>query len=234
MKRVIRWILGELWEKVNFPATYKQIKALGKKHGKRFFWAALTWELIEDGLFPLLSWWAGVPELIPLFLILHFEPISYPAIFWGFRMWDRFRGREPWNPPRGAHSAYWRSVVKVVIYKVAISGWFVSILLSLHISLHVILFYILLMSAFGFVHERVWHDSNYGIREDDSVMMRRNVAKTVTYRIVSTMIMYPLLRAVTGSVQWQALALCQALGFGMYFGFELVWAKSEWGVENEI
>lgn len=231
MIRILRWVLGEIWEKINIPATFREIKALGKKHGARFFWMALIWELIEDGLFPLLSWKFGVPELIPLFLIFHFEPVVYPIFFWCFRMWDRFRGREPWNPPRSAYSNYWRSVVKVVVYKVAIAGWFAAIMVSLHVSPFVILFYVALTSAFGFVHERIWHDSNYGIREDDTVMMRRNLAKATTYRVVSVMIMYPLFRATMGDVPWKALLMCQALGLVIYFGFEIMWAHSAWGVK---
>jgi hypothetical protein len=235
MIRVLRWILREVWEKVNLPAMYRELKALGKKHGRRFFWVALIWELIEDVVFPGLAWLAGVPGLIPLFLVLHFEPIVYPAFFWGFRMWDRFRGREPWEPHRPAHSNYWRSAIKVVTYKVAIAGWFVAIMLQQRLSPYVIAFYIGLTTAFGFVHERIWHDSNYGIDASDRVMMRRNLAKTTTYRIVSVMTMYPLLRVVaTDGMPWRALLLCQALGLAIYFGFEIMWAHSGWGVAATV
>lgn len=77
---MISWLLKEAWEKINIVATWRTIKALGKKYGKRFFWAALIWEIIEDVVFPFISWKMGVPELIPVFLILHFEPIVYPAL----------------------------------------------------------------------------------------------------------------------------------------------------------
>ena len=103
----IVWVFSEIWEKINLPAVWKELKALGKKHGKRFLFVAVVWELIEDGLFPLLSWWFGVPELIPLFLILHFEPIAYPVFFWAFRCWDRKKGRVPEHPERSAHSTSW-------------------------------------------------------------------------------------------------------------------------------
>lgn len=232
--KAVRWVLGEVWEKVNLPAAYRELKRLGKKHGKRFFWAALIWELIEDGVFPLLSWWAGVPELIPLFLILHFEPVAYPAIFWGFRMYDRARGREPWEPDRTAHSCYWRSVAKVVVYKLAITGWFAAILLSLGLSPVVIAVYAGLMALFGFIHERVWHDSNFGIREDDTVAFKRTLAKTTTYRIVSVMIMYPLLKVLFEGSPWTPLIACQALGFVLYLALESIWARSVWGTAPTV
>lgn len=125
---MIKWIINVIWDKVNFPKVYREIKALGKKHGKRFFWAALIWEFIEDVVFPFIAWKAGVPALIPIFLVLHFEPIVYPAFFWGFRMWDRAHGKEPWEPDRSAQSAYWRSVTKVAIFQFAVSGWLLHVL----------------------------------------------------------------------------------------------------------
>jgi len=227
--KAVRWALGEVWEKINFPAVYRELKALGKKHGKRFFWAALVWECIEDGLFPLLSWWAGVPELIPLFLIFHFEPIAYPAIFWGFRMYDRARGREPWEPDRHAHSCYWRSVAKVGVYKLAITGWFAAILLGLGLSPLVLAAYSVLMGLFGFIHERVWHDSNFGISDDDAVSFKRTLSKAITFRIVSAMIMYPLLKALFEGSPWKPLIACQVVGFVLYLTLECIWARSVWG-----
>lgn len=235
MIRAFKWVLGEVWEKINIPATFREIKKLGRKYGPRFFWAALIWELIEDGLFPFLSWKFGMPELIPLFLIFHFEPIVYPIFFWAFRMWDRFRGREPWNPSRSAHSIYWRSIAKVLIYKMSATGWFVAAMISLHLSPKAIIVYVILTLMFGFVHERIWHDSNYGIREDDRVMMRRNLAKATTYRIVSMMIMYPLFRVMLGgNVPWNALIMCQVIGLVIYTGLEILWANSGWGIEQSV
>lgn len=228
--KTIRWVIGEVWEKVNFPAVYRELKRLGKKHGRRFFWAALIWELIEDGVFPLLSWWFGVPELIPLFLILHFEPIAYPAIFWGFRMYDRARGREPWDPDRSAHSSYWRSIFKVMIYMTAVMGWFVAIFTTLGLPLKVLAIYAGLMTMFGFVHERIWHDSNYGILEDDTVTLGRNVFKALTFRVVSVMLLYPLLKASMGDVPWGVLAGLQGLGLCLYLFLETLWSKSRWGL----
>jgi hypothetical protein len=232
-----RWALGEIWEKINLPAVYKELKKLGKKYGARFFWAALIWELIEDVLFPYLSWRFGVPELIPLFLIFHFEPIAYPVIFWGFKTYDRMRGREPRDPARPVSSTNWRSVAKVAMYKVAmykvaITGWFVAILLGLGLSPLVLSIYICLMGLFGYVHERIWNDTNYGIRDDDTVMFKRTWAKATTYRIVSTMTMYPLLKAVLGHMPWLALIGCQVAGYVLYLTLEALWSQSNWGVQE--
>jgi len=224
-----KWVLHEAWEKINLPAVYRELVKLGKKHGRRFFWAALIWELIEDVVFPLLSWWAGVPELIPLFLVLHFEPIAYPAIFFGFRTYDRWMGREPWDPDRSIGSTNWRSVAKVVVYKIAICGWFAAILLRLDISLLVLALYVIMMGFFGFIHERIWHDLNYGIGDNDVVSYKRTWAKATTYRVVSTMTMYPLLKAMLGYTPWIALLGCQLAGYVLYLTLEALWSQNEWG-----
>lgn len=226
----IRWVFHEAWEKINVVGTYRELKELGKKHGRRFFIAAVVWELIEDVVFPFISWLLGVPELIPLFLVLHFEPIAYPAIFWGFRMWDRYKGREPWEPDRSAMSAYWRSALKVGVYNLAATGWFVTIFLAAGISPWILAAYVGVMSAFGFIHERIWHDNNFGIRPDDTVEMKRVAGKALTYRIVSLMTLYPLLKATQGDVPWTVLLICQAAGLVVYGVLETIWAKSPWGV----
>jgi hypothetical protein len=227
--RIVRWVLGQLWEKINLPAIYRELRALGKKHGKRFFWAALIWELIEDVLFPYLSWLAGMPELIPLFLVLHFEPIVYPVFFWAFRTYDRYKDREPWEPDRSAQSSHWRSAVKVGVYKVASLGWFTAVFLAWHATPKMLVLYAVLMALFGFIHERIWHDSNYGILPNDVVEVRRITMKALTYRIVSTMIFYPFLRATLGTVPWKLLLLCQGVGLVLYIVLESVWARSMWG-----
>jgi hypothetical protein len=226
----LRWVVSQVWDKINFVAVYRELKELGKKHGRRFFWAALIWELIEDGLFPLISWIMGVPELIPLFLILHFEPIGYPIIFWCFRTYDRIRGREPWEPERGTSSASWRSAVKVLVYKISICGWFAAILLRLDVALSVLVLYVVLMAAFGFIHERIWNDIGFGIRDDDKVEMKRVWSKAITYRIVSAMTMYPLLKACLSEVPWMALLGCQVVGFVLYFVLEALWSQTVWGL----
>lgn len=230
--KAVTWAVGEIGEKLNFWGTAKELWALGKKHGMRFFIAAVLWELIEDGLFPYISWKMGVPELIPFFLIFHFEPVVYPAFFWFFRMYDRSRGREPWEPDRSAQSSYWRSTGKTLFYNLATSGWLGMILASFGYKNKVMLFYIPLMTAFGFIHERVWHDSNYGIDQNDGVERKRILSKTFTYALVSTTIMGSMFKAAFTNVPWHILFGCQTVALAMYLAFELVWAKSNWGIAS--
>lgn len=222
---MIRWLINEAYEKVNLPATWRTLKALGVKHGRRFFIAALLWELVEDVVFPALSIKFGVPELVPLFLVLHFEPLVYPAFFWGFRMYDRARGREPWEPDRSAQSSYWRSVMKVVTLQLVLAGW-----LSHLVPWKPLVVFLGLTSGFGFIHERVWHDANYGILPDDSVQAKRTFGKTGTYLIVSTMTLFPLLRVAGASPIWKPLFLAIGVAGLLYGILEAVWAKSAWGV----
>ena len=222
--KLIRWALHEAWEKINFAGTYREVKALGQKHGRRFFWVALIWEMIEDIVFPFIAWMCGVPGLIPVFLIMHFEPIVYPVFFWAFRMWDRSQGREPWEPDRTAMSAYWRSVVKVTVYQLATLGWLSHIIPWKPLSIFAVL-----IGLFGFVHERIWHDSNFGIRPDDTVQFRRVLGKTTTYLIISAMVLYPFLKVFEVPIL-QALAEAQLVSAVFYLALETVWAKSMWGI----
>ncbi len=233
--RVCRWALGEAWEKINVRAKWEEIKEQGKKHGTRFVVFAVLWECIEDGLFPFLAIRFGMPALAPFFLIMHFEPLVYPVFFWACRMYDRARGREPWEPDRTAQSSNLRSAGKVVVYKLAVIGWCGMILMGLGYSPKILLVFAALMAAFGFIHERIWHDSNYGIGDNgagdiDHVFVRRTAMKTVTYCIVSTTVLASLFRVAFMSIPWSMLVICQAVGMGLYFIFEAVWARSKWGV----
>lgn len=222
---MFRWLLNKLWEKINVANTYREIKALGKKYGKRFFWAAILWECVEDIVFPLLCLKFGVPGLIPVFIIMHFEPIVYPVFFWGFRTWDRIQGVEPWEPERSSQSAHWRSVLKGLVFQLSISGW-----LSQVLDWKTLTTFCILMSLFGFVHERIWHDTNYGILETDQVQFRRTVVKTFTYLLVSGMVLPPLLKVFGSEHIWRPLLIAQAITGVLYLVLERVWARSLWGV----
>lgn len=224
---MIRWLLNEAWEKINIVATWRTIKALGKKYGKRFFWAALIWEIIEDVVFPFIAWKMGVPELIPVFLVLHFEPIVYPAFFWGFRTWDRIQGKEPWEPDREAHSSHWRSILKGLTLHMSVTGW-----LSQVIPWKPLVILTVLMSFFGFIHERIWHDTNYGIAGCDRVEFKRVAAKTGTYLLISTISLYSLLKVTHSQTIWQSLLVAQGIQGTLYLILESVWAKSKWGVHS--
>lgn len=224
---MIKWLLNKLWEKINLASTYREIKTLGKKYGKRFFWVAILWECVEDIVFPLLCLKFKVPGLIPVFLIMHFEPIVYPVFFWGFRTWDRMQGIEPWEPDRSAQSAHWRSVLKGLTFQLSISGWLSEVL-----AIKTLAVFVILMSLFGFVHERIWHDTNYGILATDSVQWKRTAVKTFTYLVVSTMVLSPLLRVFGANPIWRPLILAQLITGVLYLVLERVWARSLWGVSS--
>lgn len=230
LTNAVKWVGNEAWEKINIVGTWHELKELGLKHGKRFFCVALVWELVEDVLFPYISWKMGVPELIPFFLIMHFEPLVYPAFFWFFRMYDRSRGLEPWEPDRQAQSSYWRSAGKVAMYNLASAGWLAAILMSLQRSPKIIAVYVALMIAFGFIHERIWHDSNFGINDADVVHVKRTISKTLTYSIVSTTILGSLLRVSFGTISWHVLFVCQVISLMLYMTFEGIWSRSSWGL----
>jgi len=225
---MIRWLIHEAWEKINVVATWRQLKRLGKKYGKRFFWAALIWEIIEDVIFPFISWRMGVPELIPVFLVLHFEPIVYPAFFWGFRTWDRVQGKEPWEPNRDGYSSHWRSFLKGMIFHLSITGW-----LSHLIDWKPLVIVAILMCLFGFIHERIWHDTNYGILGNDQVQFKRVLAKTGTYLLISTITFYSLLKVTGASPLWQSLLVSQGMTGALYLVLESVWSRSMWGVYTQ-
>jgi len=226
---MLKWILRKLWEKINLANTYRDIKTLGKKYGKRFFWIAILWECVEDIIFPLLCLKFRVPGLIPVFLVMHFEPIVYPAFFWGFRTWDRIQGKEPWEPDRSSQSAHWRSILKGLVFQLAITGW-----LSQVIAWKLLAIFTGLMSLFGFIHERVWHDTNYGISETDAVQSRRTVAKTFTYLLVSAFVLSPLLKVFQMVPIWKPLLIVQTITGVVYLVLERVWARSLWGVTPTI
>jgi len=151
-----------------------------------------------------------------------------------FRCWDRKRGRIPEHPDRSAHSASWRSWAKVVIYMTTVSGWFATVLVFLGLSLHILAFFAGLMVLFGYIHERIWHDSNYGIDGYDQVAQRRNMAKSVTYRIVSFTVMVSVLGATVGAIPWVGVLIFQGGASIVYCSLETVWSKSEWGIEKTV
>jgi hypothetical protein len=227
MRRLIRWMLHEAWEKINVAATFREILAQGKKYGRRFVVVAILWECVEDLVFPFLSWKFGVPELIPMFLILHFEPVVYPLFFWLFRTWDRAHGREPWEPDRDAQSSYWRSVMKVAVYQLDALGWLSSIVPWRPLSVFAVL-----ISLFSVVHERIWHDTNYGINPEpfprDFILPKRMIVKTFTFLGVSAMTLYPFLKVFAVPMHQLPLALL-ATGV-VYFALEIVWSKSVLGI----
>ena len=229
--RALTWAWGEVKEKFNLVATVKGILREGKKYGPRFVVFALIWEAIEDGLFPYLSWKAGHPELIPVFWVLHFEPITYPIFFWCCRTYDRLRGREPWDPARPLVSTGTRSWAKVLTHRLLAAGLFWLMLARFGLPLWLLTVYTLVMIALKYVHERIWHDSSWGITLDGvTVLMKRTVAKAVTYRLASATVMAMVFRTFLGDLHLDALASYQLVSFVAYLGLEAAWASSAWGI----
>lgn len=228
---ILKWAAEEAWEKINVMGTWREIKGLGKKYGRRFVIAAVIWECIEDIILPLISWKMGAPQLIPLFLIFHFEPIVYPVLLWAFRTWDRYKGREPWEPDRSAHSTSWRSMFKVFSYRISSLACFWLVLHSLGLGLWMLTGYALLMAAFGFVHERIWHDSNYGIDDSDHVAHKRIILKTLTYRGVSAFVMTTALFALLGFVPWMSILAYQVTMLVVQSGLEHWWSHNTFGIK---
>lgn len=230
LHRVCSWLFEEAREKLDIRATFRELKSLGQKHGRRFFIVAVLWEMIEDILFPYLAYMNGFPELIPVFLVLHVEPIVYPIFFWLFRMWDRIHGREPWEPDRLAASSYWRTAMQTLGYRAVALLMFWLILAHLQMSIRIFTFYTLIMTFFWFIHDRLWHDSNYGIIiATDTVQPKRVFAKAITYRIVSILCMTGLFFGLYHNVP-NDVWVYQGVMFILSLAMGALWAHSPLGV----
>ena len=224
------WAWGELREKLDVRATVKEIKSMWAKYGWRFGAFAVAWEIFEDVICPAIAWKLGFPWLAPLFWIFHFEPLSYPAAFWCFRTYDRFMGREPWDPPRYAKSQYHRSTLKVLTHEIPVILATVAMAL-LGISTTITVTYAVLMLAAGFFHERIWHDTNYGINiATDMVDDKRNRAKTGTFRVLSISLLGMAFCTLTPYPLFLFL-LVEAFMAVAYYVIEWGWSKSAYGIE---
>lgn len=231
LSKVFRWLATEAWEKINIVATFREILELGRKYGRRFLVMAVVWEIIEDVVFPFLSWKAGVPELIPVFLVLHFEPVVYPVALWAFKTYDRFKGREPWEPDRTAMSSHWRTLLKVTVYRLVSLTAFSLLLANAGLSLWLLSVYTMAMALFGFAHERIWHDSNYGITADDQVEPKRILLKALTYRAVSMLVMGMVLYGFLHTLPWGLFLGYQGAMLNAYIILEGIWARTTWGIQ---
>ena len=229
LSHIVRFLSGKAWEKLNVVTTLRELKELGHRYGRRFFIAAVLWELVEDVLFPYLSWKAGVPALIPVFLILHFEPVVYPVFFWVFRTWDRCHGLESWEPPRGFKSTHARAGVKQLSYRVLSILLFFLVLQGSGLSLWLLTAYTILMAFFGFVHDRIWHDMNYGIDvPTDQVGLKRVVIKVLSYRVVSALVMTGLFLGLGLEITPVVIYQCAALL--VHLIHEGIWSHNKWGI----
>jgi len=229
--RGLSWALKEAQEKVNIPATWKQLKKLGGKYGKRFLVFAVIWEIFEDVILPIISWVLGVPELIPILLIFHFEVVAYPVAFCAFKEWDRLRGVTTMYPEgRDSWSTLSRSLAKVSIYMMAASGW-VFIYMGQG-SVWAGSIFLSLLFTLGFVHERMWHDSNYGIRENNTVEFKRCVVKTGTFTGLGALTMFSALHVTGLPMNPSLFIVYHIVAAILYLGLEAVWSRSTLGVKT--
>jgi hypothetical protein len=143
----------------------------------------------------------------------------YPAFFWAFKTWDRIHGREPWEPDRNAYSHERISI------QLATAGWLGHILPWKELAI-----FTFLISLFGFIHERIWHDTNYGIMPNHTVQYRRPLVKTGTYLFLSAFILFPMIRIAGLVPWWHPFCLALLTQCILYIVLETVWAKSVWGV----
>ena len=226
----LRWLMHEAWEKIDLVSKWKEIRDLGRRYGPRFILAAVLWEIVEDVVFPLLSWHLGHPELIPVFLVLHFEPLVYPLFFWAFRTWDRIRGRIPWEPNRRGMSTHTRTALIVLSQRLPAIALFFWIFNDLDLPAWLLTAWTFIMLLFGFVHDRIWHDSNFGIEvETDTVNPRRVLAKATTYRATSIVIMASVFYGLLGQIPFE-MGLYQAASFFANLLVSAVWARSSLGI----
>lgn len=231
IREALRWLAAEAWEKINVVETWRSMRALGRKYGPRFLVAAVLWEVFEDVVCPYLAWKAGAAWLIPVFLVMHFEFLAYPVFLFLFRTYDRLRGREPWEPDRLVQSTYWRSGLQVLSYRVPALVLFYLILQNLGVSFWVLAAHTVGMTLFGLVHERLWHDSNFGIDvPTDTVEPKRVLIKASTYRAVSVLMMASVFFGVLGQVPWLDLAAYQGAAWILHLVVLGLWAQSPMGL----
>lgn len=230
LRRALGWLVGEARERFDVRGTIRELRALGLKHGRRFFVAAAVWEFIESVVLPAVALYYKQPALAVLFVVFHAEPVVYPVLFFAFRTWDRYKGRVPWEPDRSAMSASYRSGAKVTLYRMGTVALFLGLFSSVRMSQALLLGYTALMVVFHYVHERLWHDSAYGITEDDRVRPVRVLLKGASYRAVSLLVMAGAMKALLPRVPWGMVVLYQAGALALYLALEALWARSAWGI----
>lgn len=231
LRQVPAWLLAEAKEKLDLRGTWAELKKLKEKYGRRFFVAAVAWELVEDVVFPALAVYFGAAWLVPVFLVLHFEPVVYPIFLFAFRTYDRVRGREPWEPPRLGQSTSWRAALQVLSYRVVALALFLVLLARHEVSPWLLTAYTVGMTLFSFVHDRIWHDSNFGIDvPTDTVLPKRVVAKVLSYRAVSAFVMGSLFYGLVRPTPWRDLLDYQLVMCVLHLVLGFLWARSSLGI----
>ncbi|TWU54789.1 hypothetical protein Poly51_35080 [Rubripirellula tenax] len=86
MWKTIRWPIAAFIQRLNCRKTLSEIIRIGKDHGMIVMLLMITTELIESLVIPILLFRAGHPEMIPLALAIHTEPLVLAAYF-GINKW---------------------------------------------------------------------------------------------------------------------------------------------------
>lgn len=232
LRSALMWILGEARERFDVRGTIRELRELGRKYGKRFLVAAAIWECIESIVLPAVALYYRQPVLAAMFVIFHAEPVVYPFLFFAFRTYDRLRSRLPWEPDRSAMSASYRSGAKVTLYRAGTVALYLGLFSWATIGQVVLAVYTVLMLLFHYVHERLWHDTSYGITEDDRVRPARVLFKAVTYRAVSALVMAGAFKAMLPAVPWAMIGVYQGAALVLYLGLEALWARTAWGIQT--
>ncbi len=85
VKRLLRKglskVKGIIKEKTDIKKQYRDLKALGKKHGPVFMAYAIAIEIMEDVVLPAILTKMGHPEFTPILLAWHSEWFMYPLYF---------------------------------------------------------------------------------------------------------------------------------------------------------
>lgn len=122
--RVGDYIKDAVAEKVelftNPKKMYNEMKELGRKEGKPFMCYALAVEFTEDVLLPIVFSVTGHPELIPMALAFHTEPVMYPLYFGVRKMVRNFRKRRLEKNSRGLNeslSGMMQNYQKTIAYR---------------------------------------------------------------------------------------------------------------------
>jgi len=91
VKAAANKVAEEAVEKLNWRKTVRELRELGMKHGPRFMAYAIALEIFEDVVLPAFFIAIGKPELAPVALAFHAEPVAYPAYFAIAKLVERFK-----------------------------------------------------------------------------------------------------------------------------------------------
>lgn len=81
VSKALKYVGRVIKDKLDVVKQFKEIKELGKKHGKGFLAYAIAIEIFEDVILPAFFTKLGHPEMTPILLAWHSEWFMYPLYF---------------------------------------------------------------------------------------------------------------------------------------------------------